>query len=156
MSTEKIIKHYNNYKLVISIDVLNKISNLARKKYPKEFGGFLLGNYSNDFNELFLEKAIEPKVYKSSSMSFERDIDGLDKYFKEVYNKQGIYYVGEWHTHPDGSIKYSSTDLKTMKNIVDCKSVKILNPILSIISLSEKEIDFGFYIYKKGKLYKYE
>ena len=67
------------------------------------------------------------------------------------------YYVGEWHTHPNGSTKYSSTDLNAMIKIAKDDNVVIENPILLILSINkDKSYKFSFYLYASEKLIEYD
>ncbi len=144
--------------VLIPDELLNNLIKAGIKEYPKEFGGFLIGYYSKDFKTLYITDTLLPIKYKVSKYSFERSTEGIIEYLKKKYNlspKQ--YYVGEWHTHPDSSTKYSSTDLNSMIEIAKCKTVRITNPILMILSISKTKMNgFSFYVYDNKKLLKYE
>ncbi|WP_043707284.1 Mov34/MPN/PAD-1 family protein [Tenacibaculum ovolyticum] len=141
--------------IIISDKLFSKISTYGIDQYPNEFGGFLIGYYSNDFKTLTISETILPKVYKGSPSLFQRSVEGIQKDFEEAYKKTPHqYYVGEWHTHPNGSIHYSNTDLKAMISIEQCKTVHIKNPILLIISTNKESINnFKFYLYENKKLF---
>ena len=47
--------------------------------------------------------------------------------------KDGLRYVGEWHSHPNGSTQYSDIDLAAMVDIE--KEVAIENPLLLIVGV---------------------
>ncbi len=67
------------------------------------------------------------------------------------------YYIGEWHSHPNGSSMYSQTDLKAMIKIANCETVMIENPILLILSVTKNQLqDFSIYLYDNKELYLYE
>lgn len=139
-------------------ELLNKIVEVGIKKYPKEYGGFLIGFYTDDFKTLHITETILPKEYRNSKYSFERSATGIKEDLKKMYDlvpKQ--YYVGEWHTHPDNSSQYSMTDLNAMIEIAECKTVGINNPTLMILSIGKSKLnDIGFYVYSNKKLLKYE
>ena len=62
-----------------------------------------------------------------------------------------MYYIGEWHSHPDGTTKYSSTDLRARIEIE--KEVNIGNPILLIVGIKHGTLhNHTFYYYKRGDL----
>lgn len=138
--------------------LLNKIVNTGIKMYPKEYGGFLIGFYSEDFKILHITETILPSEYRNSKYSFERSAKGIKGELKRLYSlnpKQ--YYVGEWHTHPENSSQFSMTDLNAMIEIAECKTVGINNPTLMIISIGKSKLnDFGFYVYNDKQLLKYE
>jgi [CysO sulfur-carrier protein]-S-L-cysteine hydrolase len=153
----KLINKENKLKLIIEDDLLDHLGKLGVNHFPNEFGGFLVGYYADDFKTLFVTDCILPKKYKGSSFGFERSIDGLKKTFNRLFNQKKQYYVGEWHTHPNGSTMYSQTDLDAMINTVECKTVQITNPVLLILSVSKgKMIGYSFYYYEDKKLIPYE
>lgn len=153
----KLVKKYNNIELIIEEELLNKIGNIGVHHYPNEFGGFLIGKYSNDFKTLYIEDYILPKKYKGLPFIFERSIDGIIDIFKKLFKQKNQYYIGEWHTHPDGSTMYSQTDLNAMVQTVECETVQIKNPILLILSVSKQKLNnFTFYFFENNKLISYE
>lgn len=137
---------------------LKELSQLGIKKYPNEFGGFLIGHYENNNKSLVITGTILPKKYKGTPNLFNRSSLGIEEQLKDIYEEEPKkYYVGEWHTHPNGSTRYSQTDLNAMIEISNCKTVSIKNPVLLILGINKAEIiDFGFYIYDDKKLLKYE
>ena len=158
----KLINKYKNVELIISEKLLANLEEYAVKYYPNEYGGFLIGNYSNDFKQVYIMDCILPKQYSGIPYLFERKIDGIEKIFEEIFHHKKQYYVGEWHTHPNGSSMYSQTDLDAMIQIANHDSVNIENPILLILSISKMSIkkqrihDISIYLYDNKGLYKYE
>jgi [CysO sulfur-carrier protein]-S-L-cysteine hydrolase len=145
--------------LSISIDesLLNELIDIGKKYYPKEFGGFLIGNYSDDFKQLNITNTILPKKYRSTKYLFQRDAIGIDEELKSFYNETPKkYYVGEWHTHPDNLPIPSSTDINAINTIVNYKEVTIQSPVFLIIGNNKTEVELGFYVTLKNKIYRYE
>lgn len=143
--------------LIIEDDLLDKLSDIGRSHFPNEFGGFLIGSYSTDFKTVHVNDFILPQKYKGFPFSFERYIDGLVESFNKLFKEKQQYYIGEWHTHPNGSTMYSSIDLKAMTEIVECETVQIKNPLLLILSIDETDLkDFTFYYFNNEKLIPYE
>lgn len=134
------------------------MSSIAINHYPNEYGGFLVGYYSSNRKSLTITDFIKPTKYKSHQFIFERSAEGIEKKLNELFNsKNKQYYVGEWHTHPNGSTMYSNTDLNAMINIANSDYIRITNPILLIISISKEKMNkFDFYLYDNKKLLKYE
>lgn len=138
-------------------ELLEELYQEGMKHYPKEFGGLLVGCYSDDFKTCVIKTSIMPMKYKSSRYFFERGIDGLKKKLIEFYNATPrLIYVGEWHTHPDGNPSPSITDLNAMIEITESPEVSIENPILLILGVSKTEMKLGTFVYSKNKLLKYE
>ncbi|MEG9302886.1 MULTISPECIES: Mov34/MPN/PAD-1 family protein [Psychrobacter] len=152
-----ITKHYKNLKLVVEDSLLESIYQSSCVHYPKEYGGFLIGKYSNDFKTLYIEQSITAEIFKSSRVEFTRESNYLKSEFEKLFINKGLYYVGEWHTHPDGEAWYSSTDLSAMISIAREKNVKIDNPILLILSITSDSLkDFNFFILNNERLELYE
>ncbi|MEO2128199.1 MAG: Mov34/MPN/PAD-1 family protein [Christiangramia sp.] len=154
------MKLYNKHKqveLVIDQKLLDKIGKRGIENFPNEFGGFLIGKYSDDYKTLFITDYILPKISKGSRYIFERSSKGIKSILSELFRVKKEFYVGEWHTHPNGSTGYSNTDLNAMINIAGTSSVKIKNPVLLILSVSDKKLNqASFYIYDNKKLSPYE
>jgi [CysO sulfur-carrier protein]-S-L-cysteine hydrolase len=146
-------------KLSISIDgtLLKELTDIGKSQYPDEFGGFLIGNYSDDLKQLNITDTILPTKYKATKYQFERETDGINETLKNYYEQTPkTYYVGEWHTHPDNISIPSTTDISAINNILNYKGTSIQNPVLLIIGYNKQKVEFGFYVAYKNKLYKYE
>lgn len=147
----------NNLEIVVEDLILAEIENIAVKHYPNEFGGFLLGKYSEDFRSVNIESIILPTVFKSSPTLFRRSTAKIEKKFKEEFDENHRYYIGEWHSHPDGSTMFSNTDLNAMIETVKSDEVQIKNPLLLIVSINREKIqNFTFYYFTENKLLPYE
>jgi len=67
------LKLYNKHRkveLVIDQELLDNIGKSGIVHFPNEFGGFLIGKYSDDYNTLFITDYILPKSYKGSRYLF--------------------------------------------------------------------------------------
>jgi len=152
-----LINQYKNVKLTIENSLLEKLEKLGINSYPNECGGFLVGYYSQDYKMLYITDFILPKKQNGSALLFERSIDGVKDIFYNLFSSKKHFYIGEWHTHPNGSSMYSHTDLNAMIKIANYSTVNITNPILLILSIDKSKMkDFSIYIYDKKGLYKYE
>lgn len=153
----KLVNKSNGLTLNIDDSLLYELGQIGSKHFPNEFGGFLIGRYSNDLSSVDILGYILPKIYQGFPFSFTWYIDGLIKIFKTIFRDKKQYYIGEWHTHPDGSTAYTEMDLTAMTKTVDCNTVYINNPILLILSVNKTDLlDYTFYFYDKKKLIPYE
>lgn len=153
----KLVSKHNNLELIVEETLIEEIGTIAIKHYPNEFGGFLIGKYSLNFKSVLITDFILPKKYKGTPTLFHRSTDSIEKLFKDIFKEKNQYYIGEWHSHPSGSTRYSQTDLNAMIEIADCPTVTIKNPILLILSVNKNIVnDFTFYFYNKKKLIAYE
>lgn len=153
----KITNSNKNIYIECEEELILKIEGLAVKYYPKEFGGFLIGYYSDDLKTLVLTDILSPKEFKSYRVLFERSTKGIkEKLFKLFKLKEKRYYVGEWHSHPDASSRYSATDLDAMRSIAESETVRIKNPILLIVSIDNQKLkEYTFYLYENNNLIEY-
>lgn len=143
--------------LEVEDELLNKLLEIGKTHYPKEFGGFLIGYYSEDNKHLHIIDTILPKSYQASKYNFERSTKGIENELTGYYSEQPKkIYIGEWHTHPDNSPIPSLTDISAIYTIINNKETSIANPVLLIIGYSKTTVDFGFYVWFENKLYKYE
>lgn len=150
-----------NFNLGLSItikeELIKQLRFYAKAYYPKEFGGLLIGRYSENKINLFITDTVLPTKFSSYRYGFGRETEDLREtiydYFEQVPSK---VYVGEWHTHPDGPCVPSITDIKALKEIVQHKEVFIDNPVLLIIRVTKQVLDLCFYVYLNNKVYRYE
>jgi len=144
-------------KIEIQDVLLNELYAVGLYHYPKEFGGLLIGKYSDDFKTCFIETTILPAKYKCSRYSFERGKTGLKRKLTEFYNSEPrLIYVGEWHTHPDSLAIPSFKDKTAMKEIEANSNVNITSPLLLIIGFNNENYHAGFYIQHNKVMYEYE
>lgn len=161
ISLSEDIKFYQselNLTLTIESSVLESIEQYSRAHYPNEFGGILMGSYLNSYIDLVISDIIVSDKYKSSPTKFEPDHDDLNRKTKEYfeYFDNKVIYVGDWHSHPNGSNLYSQQDLNAIADVAISKKVNIKNPILLIAAYTDDYFNPGFYVYKNKKLFKFE
>jgi integrative and conjugative element protein (TIGR02256 family) len=138
--------------------LLNQLYIEGIRHFPNEFGGILIGRYSDNFKTCVIETTVLPIKYKSSRYSFERGNGGLMKKLKTFYKSEpSLIYVGEWHTHTDNTSTPSGIDKSAMRRIEEYLELGISSPLLLIIALNNNDsYKTGFYIQFHNILYKYE
>ena len=138
----------------IKASVFNQIKLQAEGEYPNEHGGMLAGRYSADRHTVYIEKVVVPVDKLTGRTTFMRKTNGLEKVWEQL-SQEGLRYVGEWHSHPNGSTQYSGSDLAAMIDIE--KEVAIENPILMIVGVRGCRLSaLTFYCYKNNKLLEYK
>ena len=138
----------------INASVFNQIKLQAEGEYPNENGGMLAGRYSADRHTVYIEKVVVPVEKLTGRTTFMRKTNGLEKVWEQL-SQEGLRYVGEWHSHPNGSTQYSGSDLAAMIDIE--KEVAIENPILMIVGVRGCRLSaLTFYCYKNNKLLEYK
>lgn len=152
-----IVKKYKNLQLCFKRQIVEQMAKIAIHHYPNEYGGFLLGYYSDDFTRLHIKDFLLVDKYTSSSVEFRRELNSKIHNFENIFQETELYYIGEWHSHPNASAWYSLTDLQAMNDIVSCNTDQLYNPVLLILSISNnKLLDFNFFIFDQGRLVVYE
>ena len=142
--------------LEISDNVIAAIEKRALDAFPNETGGFLIGKYLDDNSRAYVSKVLIPKKCSSGPKSFQRETEGMEETWNKLYS-EGLIYLGEWHSHPNGSCAYSTIDKTALTNIANCDTVVINNPIMLIVSLSKTDIkDISAYYYNNGNIVIYE
>lgn len=148
----------NIYGACLEIDdtIIDSISSICLESYPNESGGFLVGRYSDDNCTAIVSSVIIPTSYSSTPVSYERDTNGMEPMWDQLY-EDGLIYLGEWHSHPNGDASYSCKDKQALINIANSKSVKITSPIMLIFGFSKTTIkQIRAYYFKDGKIVDYE
>lgn len=142
--------------LVIKDELVRRIARHGRDKYPYEFGGLLLGRYSNNNKMVVIEQTVLPKKYESSRYYFERGSEGLKEVLELYYTaKPSLIYVGEWHTHPDSPASPSAMDLKSMRELASDPNVLINNPVLMILEMRKRQFNSEWYLFNNDRLLHY-
>lgn len=143
--------------IIVKDELITKLYSLGKKHSPNEYGGIMVGYYSEDKKSAFFEHTLLPQKYESSRFKFERGSEGLKEELTKLYEQTPpLIYIGEWHTHPGNPPIPSKTDLNAITEIVNDENVLITNPILLIISLYNRKYELGFYVYFNNNMYKYE
>lgn len=138
--------------LLIEDRVLSSIISHAFPKNGKENGGFLVGKYRRR-NIAIIFKEIQPARFNSTPLSYVRYTEGMEYVWDTLYEKDGLIYLGEWHSHPGGSSRYSSTDLRTMIELKYDAQMNIRFPIFLIIGGSKSFHKLSIYTIFQNKIY---
>jgi len=146
------------YTVFISDTCYNKMIEMANNYYPNEVGTSLVGNYSKDgFDAYVIDVAPVCPDSKSSATFFYRGVKGLCTFFIALWQKNSgeKYYIGEWHSHPDGAPEPSSTDSFNQEAIAVDKKINCPESILLIIGgniFIAPELRVFVYSRKRGRI----
>jgi integrative and conjugative element protein (TIGR02256 family) len=149
-----------NSEIGLSIEIQNGLVNMIQQvglaHYPKEFGGILIGQYTDDKLTVNITDTILPSKYYSSPVSFDRGAEGLEEKLLALFTAEpSKIYVGEWHTHPNAAPYPSGTDIRALQQIVTADSVNIYNPVMLIVGLTQTKVELGFYVYLNNQVHRY-
>ena len=125
----------NNKRLKAIVDdcLLEAIRQKASSCCPNETGGLLVG-WIDDEGVAHVCKQIAPAKEVVTRASYYREVAGMDDIWKELY-KQGLVYLGEWHSHPNGSVLYSGTDYNAIKDVYEDDGVVLSKPLMLIVGV---------------------
>lgn len=143
-----------DFRVLFSEALLEKMILLGKSFYPKEFGGILTGIREKDF---WVIVDIEvPTKFESQKSGFIRHADFLNDYLQKIFveSNSKIEYLGEWHTHPNGSTQFSLQDLSSMKEIANNPEIKNTTPLLIILGIGN-DIKYQCYSLKSNQLIKF-
>ncbi|MEQ8222993.1 MAG: Mov34/MPN/PAD-1 family protein [Candidatus Eremiobacterota bacterium] len=143
----------NKYTVYISYDCINSMLDIAKNYYPNEIGSQLIGLYSDDGFEAFITDITPITIdTKTSKNSFFRGTKGLRNFFKKLnksFNNQ-FYYIGEWHSHPNGLAEPSSIDDNSQFAIINDNNLCCPENILVIIGGKfTRNYKLGIFVYSK-------
>ncbi|SIT49344.1 putative 18.8 kDa protein [Paraburkholderia ribeironis] len=120
--------------LWIASTAFDEMLDEAERVYPLETGGVLVG-YAADDGDLVVQHVIGPGLSaQHKRQRFHPDHDWqcrrLDEIF-EISSGQAVY-VGDWHTHPDGSPQMSWLDKRTLRGIARYREAALARPLMLI------------------------
>jgi len=87
-----------------------------RHHYDAEAGGQLFWEYAPEGHKRIAKVTGPRSTDRRSRTSYKADSRVEQKEIDDFY-EQGIYWLGDWHTHPEPFPRPSSTDIRTIKKI---------------------------------------
>lgn len=98
-----------------------------------ETGGVLIGRYSPYGDRVVVSRITgPPRDSRRLPFGFIRGVAGLTKRFRVAW-RDGLYYVGEWHLHPQASSQPSQTDERQVVEFAEQPDYKCPHPVLVVI-----------------------
>ncbi len=99
-----------------------------------ETGGILAGHYSEKREKAFV-RAVLPAPADSSigRTTFERGTAGTRSWLDRLWRERGLYYMGEWHSHPFAAPDPSPQDRQTMRGRSLVQAYACPEPLLLIL-----------------------
>jgi integrative and conjugative element protein (TIGR02256 family) len=131
-------------RVIIEEEILSRLS-IQVSKNTFEQCGILVGQLTDDSQKI--------KDYLLDDSPVEQSRYGITR-SKKIWKKLNNYarfnppydYIGEWHSHPFGSVEPSTIDMESMKNVLNSKNYgNIDRVLLLIISNRQKYSIYKFY-----------
>lgn len=114
-----IISNKEDWNVRIPVDLMNQIKIETKMRNKNETGGYVLGLVNEKRRTIHILTTFIPTDSKRSHCSLTLGTKGW-KDFYEMCKKQTanqIVYLGDWHSHPYGSVERSKTDEDTFAKI---------------------------------------
>jgi integrative and conjugative element protein (TIGR02256 family) len=105
----------------------------ADDKAPNETGGVLIG-YERESAIVIVEcVGPGPKAIHEPNR-FVPDYDFQEREIARIYEQSGRIhtYLGDWHTHPAGSLRLSAVDCSTLRRIARHRAARLRTPLMII------------------------
>lgn len=128
------------------------ITSEAAARSPLETGGVLVGWRLRGGAEIVVARAIGPGPHASHGRyRFDPDGAWTDRQVERVYAASGrmITYVGDWHSHPNGSPSLCNTDLTTLKAISRRPEARCPRPVMIIAAGSAHDWTLTAHLLRK-------
>lgn len=104
---------YNKWTIEISQSLLEDIRNDRVQHMPNETGGVLIGAFDLSRKRVYIVHQVKaPEDSISSPNSFIRGCINLPQQLESIFKITlgNLYYIGEWHSHPNDSTQKSQDD----------------------------------------------
>ena len=140
--------------LWVSEAALQDLNAEGNRAYPLETGGVLVG-YIAENGEPVVFGAIGPgPAAVHRRQRFTPDHAWQCQQLDNVFDKSsgGLVYVGDWHTHPDGSPRMSWLDQRTLRAIAKHRQAKTSNPLMLIGGGSPQSRIWAGHRYRSDRL----
>jgi len=138
------------YKLMISKKKKKKMLELASQN-QNEICGVLIGKKISDTIISISEIINDDKSLNPTPFSVTRNTRSLYPYVKVIVDKlleERVDFLGDWHSHPNGSANLSETDKNTLIEMLADPDYFFLNSIVLIIVSPPKDVKS--YLFKRG------
>lgn len=128
-------------------DLYLDLSQKAISAYPNETGGLLVGKYNAKQDCVTIFRSLVPTKIESNRTSYHRSVEGMEDEWRKLAD-EGLYYVGEWHSHPGGSAMFSSCDETALRSLQKEEGIVIKKPVMIILSTDKNKVrNIGVYCY---------
>ena len=129
--------HSGSWRVILDQFIIDKINDARDIKLPNETGGILLGFHDQLYKTIYVvDSILSPLDSKEYPNAYYRGIDGLNEKLKSISDltMNNLMYIGEWHSHPNGSDVLPSEDDKRLFNWIEKHLGELGLPPLMIIS----------------------
>lgn len=120
---EWVEKKCSGWTININQTLISKMESFRASKLPNETGGILLGGIDTHHKKIYLvDSILSPKDSVEKRTIYIRGIDKVKENLESIakLTNNSIYYLGEWHSHPNGcSLNMSQDDVILFAELLD-------------------------------------
>jgi integrative and conjugative element protein (TIGR02256 family) len=111
----------------------------ARRCLPNETGGVFMGYWPDPCTVVITDIIGPGPNAKHTRYSFYPDAEYHDEEIERIYvvSDRLHTYLGDWHTHPNGSVRTSRKDRKTLSAIAADPEARAPRPLMAILAGNE-------------------
>lgn len=126
----------HSLKVKMPENIWKRMRKLCIEGYPNECGGILIGRYSNDLKKAEIKEVMISKSSAGIKVNFLREAREANSFLKRLWRLSSgtKYFIGEWHSHPNGNGAPSGMDDNAMYRIAKSKKCSCRRPVLIIIN----------------------
>jgi integrative and conjugative element protein (TIGR02256 family) len=138
------------YTVVLAGEFVQAVIEMAGAHYPREIGTPLVGTYSDDGWQATVERVAPVSDDSTAGRSWlKRGVYGLGSFFSDLFvaSHGRTHYVGEWHSHPDGTEIPSAIDDRSMFEIVADPEARCAECVLVLVAYDRGRARFGVFVY---------
>jgi integrative and conjugative element protein (TIGR02256 family) len=105
------------------------------RTWPHETGGILLGRDDDDQALVTVVVGPGPGAVHER-YGFQPDSDWQAEQVAEAWERNpSVQYLGDWHTHPRGTTRFSQLDTDTALTIAAAKAARQPSPVMVVLAL---------------------
>ncbi len=110
----------NDWEVRIPKSLLEEMRNRAGRVSPKETGGYLMGWVEEKYKRIYVLHTYIPKNSYNTKSRLRLSTTGWKSEHDKVLARTSgnLVYIGDWHSHPIGSLEMSDTDIFTNYTII--------------------------------------
>lgn len=150
-------KHVGSWTVITDRVALEKIFEYREKKLPNETGGMLLGSFDTERHLIYIVDTIpSPPDSEEWPPLYIRGLRGLPSAVDHVTMQTDgmLEYIGEWHSHPNGTaIDPSEDDKRVFEWLAELMDREGLPPVMIIAGDKERANCMVCDIQSKCKLF---
>ena len=128
-----------NFTLEFDVNALTELKKYQQKSGEFESGGILIGEIYIKSSKVIIKEVIISKKAKRSLFGVKIDKKEMQKKLEKRRKESGytLYYIGDWHSHPEPVPTPSMIDKLSYSKIV--KKVKILTNFIVFLIVGNHE-----------------